>query len=109
MLIVAKAPFRQACRHHGALGFAQVPALEVKTDHVTKGVVSVISHEPWLDARRDTGSTANLAIENLPLVKDHRLAQAVLADVIVDRGNLLGIRFWEQMCKRMELVFRPDA
>jgi hypothetical protein len=86
-----------------------VPALEVETDHVSEGVVSVVSHEPWLDASRDTDSIANLAIENLPLVKDHLLAQAALADVVVDRGKLLGVRFWEQICEGMELILRPDG
>jgi len=70
------------------LALAQGPAVEVQREHVSGRVLPA----PLLEARLDAGVLARAvpvaSVEDLALVEDDRLEQAVLAEVVHELAEL---------------------
>jgi hypothetical protein len=58
MLIIAALERCQLRGHHGALGFAQVPPMQIERDHIGDGVAALVAGEDRLDASGLAGTIA---------------------------------------------------
>src|SRR5262249_7961172 len=65
VLVGAELERRESRRHHGALGFRQVPAPEVQADNVAERIAAAVQLEPRHDSHLLAGRVTVAAVEDL--------------------------------------------